>query len=921
MEGFENHVVVIRKPSLNTQPPRAIRLQDYTPYPYLVQRIRLTVHLDETPVRVESRLEMTANPAIAGGPHPLWLDGAELDLAALALDDHSIDPGRYDRGREGLELPAPPPGPFVVTVSTRLQPENNTSLEGLYRVKGLFCTQCEAQGFRKITLYPDRPDVMARFTVEIIARRDACPVLLSNGNRVAQGELDGGRHWALWEDPFPKPSYLFALVAGDLARRDGEFITRSGRRVGLEFYTEAANVERCGHALQSLREAMAWDERRFGREYDLDLYMVVATDDFNMGAMENKGLNIFNTQYVLARPETATDDDYEGIQSVIAHEYFHNWTGNRITCRDWFQLSLKEGLTVFRDQEFSADFIDPGVQRVRDVRLLQTHQFVEDAGPTAHPVQPDSYVEINNFYTTTVYNKGAEVVRMLQTLLGRDGFRAGMDRYFERHDGQAVTVEEFVRAMEDANGRDFRQFRRWYRQAGTPVVRASTAFDAARGQLTLTLRQSCPATPGQPTKEPFHIPVVMGLLDGASGAPLPLTSMEGGGLPPPSAGESRGATFTVMSPGDAPAGAAVLERVLELREERQDWTFTGLRQAPQVSLLRHFSAPVRLVFEDVRADPAFLWGHDPDPYNRWAAGQELLTRHIFRLMAGESLGEAVAAGLAAAAGRVLADGRLEPAMKALALTLPFEKWLLDRMAQADPAAVHQARNRIRRLLAQGLEQRLLDTHAALVGLEPYRYHPAAAGRRTLKNHCLAQLALLERPGHWSLAWEQFRHSDNMTDQAAALTTLVHTGAPQAGEALKDFHHRWRETPLVINKWFTIQATNPGEDCFKRVVELTEHADFTERNPNRVRSLIGAFSAGNPHRFHAPNGEGYEFLAYWVLRLDSLNPQIAARMVAPLLHWRRFEPVRQERMRSVLSDIAQRPTLSRDLLEMVAKGLG
>ncbi|MBF0135111.1 MAG: aminopeptidase N [Magnetococcus sp. DMHC-1] len=891
---------------------RVTRLTEYGPPPFLVEQVHLTVHLDVDPVLVQARLAIRRNPVATPTPD-LLLDGQELEMVALRLDGREPAAGSWMIDAAGNLLLRQVPDRFILEVENRIHPARNTSLEGLYLSNGRFCTQCEAEGFRKITWYLDRPDVLARFTVTLVAPCRGYPVLLANGNRIAQGLLEGERHYATWEDPFPKPSYLFAMVAGDLAQISGEFTTRSGRRVALHFYTEAENADRCDHALSALKKAMAWDEIRFGREYDLDVYMIVAVNDFNMGAMENKGLNIFNSQYVLAKPSTATDEDFQAIESVIAHEYFHNWTGNRITCRDWFQLSLKEGLTVFRDQEFSADILSRGVQRIKDVRLLRTVQFAEDSGPTAHPVQPDTYIEINNFYTTTIYNKGAEVVRMLHTLLGEADFRRGMDLYFARHDGQAVTVDDFVRAMEEASQRDFSQFRLWYRQAGTPIVRAAMEYSVTTGMTTLTLSQETAPTPGQPDKKPLHIPVRVALL-GTTGEHLPLQ--------------------------DNHSAPAPLEMVLELREARQAFHFVGqagLEQRPVVSILRGFSAPVRLEMARTDAELAFLWARDTDPFNRWDAGQELLERWLFRWIGQyrqESRPSLVGDGaLRAAFLATLNDPGLDPAMRALALTLPGEKYVLDRMEQANPDVVHAVREFLRRDLAEHLAPDLLRLYQRMVvettgadGLAAettganghHDESPLAAGRRALKNMALATLAAADQPEWYRLCEQQYHASHNMTDRMAALNVLVQAGATQAEAVLDDFYQQWRDDFLVTNKWLTLQASAPLAETFERVLALTRHPVFNPNNPNRVRALIGGFANGNPYCFHHPSGQGYRFLGEWIMRLDRSNSQIAARLLTPFNRWRFFEPGRSERMREVLQQIAEQATLSRDVGEMVGK---
>ena len=878
---------------------RTTFLEEYTPPDFLVDEVALTVHLDPDNTRVRSRLQLRRNPGAADRQAPLRLDGQELTLEGIALDGVPLSGERYRLDADQLTIPDLP-DQAVLEIETTIHPAENSALEGLYQSGGLLCTQCEAEGFRKITCYPDRPDVMARFTTTLIADPLRYPLLLANGNLVSKTLTKDGKQAVTWVDPFPKPAYLFALVAGDLVCRSDRFTTASGRTVDLHLYVEPENGEKCAHALASLKKAMAWDEARFGREYDLDIYMIVAVGDFNMGAMENKGLNLFNAKYVLADPQTATDSDFHQIEAVIAHEYFHNWTGNRITCRDWFQLSLKEGLTVFRDHLFSADTTAPSVQRIREVRLLRDHQFPEDAGPTAHPVRPDSYVEINNFYTMTVYEKGAEVVRMLYVLLGEAGFRAGMDIYFQRHDGQAVTVEAFIQAMEAANGVDLGQFMGWYRQAGTPRLSFSWQHDPVNETLELVVRQSCPPTPGQPEKQPLHLPLVLGLLDGGSGAPLPVRL----------AGEPRTET-------------ARETRTLELRRAEERFVFTGLPTPPIPSLLRGFSAPVIAQTPHSDADLAFLWRHDPDPFNRWDAGQTLATRSLMTIINGPDPGGVVTPepGFLDAFAGVLRDERLDPALAAMALTLPSESSLLERMTPADPQAVHDGRESLRRALATALRDDFLACYHRHACREPYRHDPQASGRRALKNLSLACLLTLDEPEMRRLALAQFQNADNMTDRLGALVPLVHGGGPEGETALAVFFETWKDDPLVMDKWFTVQATNPQPGGLERVVELMAHPLFTRRNPNRVRAVIGAFCAGNPAAFHHPSGNGYRFLANQVLTLDRTNPQIAARLLTPLKPWRRFEPNRKAQMRAALERVHQTQPLSRDVHEMAMKSLG
>jgi aminopeptidase N len=874
---------------------QTIYLKDYQPPGYLVDSVDLHVEFDPTRTRVRARLQICVNPEVKNRGDALSLHGRMLKLLQVKLDDRELAESEYVVDSERLTIPDVPER-FVLETLVEVDPEGNTALEGLYRASGIYCTQCEAQGFRKITYYPDRPDVMARYTVTLVGDRESTPVLLANGNQVDVGMLDDGRHFATFEDPFPKPSYLFAMVAGKLTMLEDHFTTLSGRQVSLQIFVEERNRYKCDHAMLSLKNSMRWDEETFGLEYDLDEYKVVAVDDFNMGAMENKGLNVFNSKYVLARPETATDADYQGIEGVIGHEYFHNWTGNRVTCRDWFQLSLKEGLTVFRDQEFSADMGSRAVKRISDVRILRNAQFPEDAGPMAHPVRPESYVEINNFYTVTIYNKGAEVIRMYQTLLGEENFRQGMDLYFERHDGQAVTTDDFLAAMADASGMDLSQFTLWYRQAGTPVLDVSSHYDEVAKTFQLNIKQSCPATPGQAEKQPFLIPFKLGLL-GPDGGDLPLQLTD-------------------------EASAQGTTRTLNVTSAEQTFTFADVQVAPTPSLLRGFSAPVKVHYQYSREELAFLFAHDSDPFNRWEAGQRLASSVLLEMVSDLKDGQvAEAPQTFLSAFRIaLTDSEADPALLALALTLPAEMELAEAMAVADPGAVHEARHGLRTALAKELEEAL---HAVALKMQDeglYSLRPAAIGRRSLKNLCLGYLALRDDADIHDACFNQFADADNMTDRMAALTSLVHNQIPKAGEALDAFYHQFQDDPLVVDKWFTLQATSPQRNTLIRVKELMEHPAFTMRNPNRVRSLIGAFAHGNPALFHDLSGAGYQFVADRILELDTLNPQVAARMVAPLSRWRRYDEGRQRLMRQQLERIQAQEGLSVDVGEIVQKSL-
>ena len=868
---------------------------DYAPPDYLVDTVDLRFELGEETTLVTARLTMRANHDPAAGPRPLVLDGRRLVLKGLNLDGSPLPPDRYLLTADGLTLPAVPAS-FVLEIVTELRPQENSFLEGLYRSAGMFCTQCEAEGFRAITFYPDRPDQLAVFTTTIEADAGRYPVLLSNGNLTGRGILPGDRHVATWHDPFRKPCYLFALVAGDLACREGDFTTRSGREVALKLYVHPHNRHKCDHALRSLQKAMQWDEETFGREYDLDIYMIVAVDDFNMGAMENKGLNIFNSRYVLASPDTATDDDYQAIEEVIGHEYFHNWSGNRVTCRDWFQLSLKEGLTIFRDQEFSADMGSRGVKRINDVRYLRTAQFAEDGGPLAHPVRPDSYMEINNFYTATVYNKGAEVIRMMHTLLGPERFRQGMDLYFARHDGHAATVDDFVAAMAEAGGIDLTQFGRWYSQAGTPQLTASASFDPAAGSYTLTVRQSAPATPGQPVKEPLHIPLAMGLLS------------------------QSGEECAVTLAGEREPGPTT--RVLELRRAEETFRFTGLAGEPVPALLRTFSAPVRLDYPYRHGELVLLMSHETDPFCRWEAGQQLASQLILGLIDDWRQGREfkIDQEFVAAFEAVLCRRTEDRAFQAEALTLPTEAYLAELLTEVEPTAIHAARQFVRRALASSLQGEFLAVRAECRPRGPYRPDDGLSGQRRLANLCLGYLATLGEQSLIDLCVEQYRMADNMTDAMGALVPLASCDCPERELLLAEFYGRWQADRQVVDKWFSLQATATLPDTLQRVTTLLDHPAFELHNPNRFRALVGAFSQGNQVRFHEPDGGGYRFLSDQLLRLIPVNPQVAARLLAPLTRWRRFDGDRQKLMKMELERIRGMNNLPRDVYEVVTKSL-
>ena len=863
---------------------KTIYLEDYQAPEFLVDSVDLEFELGETVTSVVSRLKLRRN-SNGDSDAPLVLDGEELKLTCLELDGKQLRESEYQLDDKQLSI-AQVPDEFELLTTVLIKPQENTQLSGLYKSGGNFCTQCEAEGFRRITFFPDRPDVLSVFSVRIVADHKRYPVLLSNGNPCEAGELDDGRHWALWKDPWPKPSYLFALVAGALAHIEDSFVTMrgkgGGKEVTLRIYTEHHNIEKCRHAMRSLRKAMQWDEEVYGREYDLDVYNIVAVDDFNMGAMENKGLNVFNTVYVLAQPETATDADYEGIESVIGHEYFHNWSGNRVTCRDWFQLSLKEGFTVFRDQEFSADMGSSGVKRIRDVRILRSAQFAEDAGPMAHPIRPDSYEEINNFYTVTVYNKGAEVVRMLRHIVGNDQFRAGTDLYFDRHDGHAVTTEEFVRAIEDANNLQLEQFRRWYTQAGTPKVQACSEYDAAGSTAVLKLKQTCPATPGQTRKQPFQIPVVVEAYD-QSGKVL------------------------------------LQETTLSLTESSQEFEFTGLEAQPIFSVLRGFSAPVKLDFERNAEDEFVLMRFDSDPFNRWEGFQNQFKALMLDNLETPShlTAETLPAELIEALLDVLEDD--DRALSAEILNLPSESYLASFCEPIDPHAIHTVRRALTAALVHRLEADLLTAYQQNAVAGDYRIEPVDIGKRALRNQCLRYLAELESTS--KLATDQYHSSNNMTDSLAALACLVSTNSPNLEPMLESFYQRWHAEPLVVDKWFSLQAMSPNKGSVEQVLALREHKAFSISNPNKVRALLRTFVANNASGFHRADGAGYQCIADAVLELDSINPQSAAGLMSAFNQWRKYRPELAKKMKNQIERICAQPGLSADVSELASKALG
>lgn len=881
--------------------PKEIFLKDYKMPDYYFDTVDLRFSLGEEKTIVSSKI--TVFPRIEGSS-PLVLDGHDVKLVSICVNGKELKEGEYLLDSRHLTLLSPPSGTFALEIVNEIHPEQNTSLEGLYKSSGNFCTQCEAEGFRKITFYQDRPDIMAKYTCRIEADKSLYPVLLSNGNLIEQGDLEGGRHYALWEDPFKKPCYLFALVAGQLKSRDDTFITRSGRKVSLRIWTPAQDVPKTAHAMYSLKAAMKWDEDVFGLEYDLDLFNIVAVPDFNMGAMENKSLNIFNSKLVLASPETATDADYAAILGVIGHEYFHNWTGNRVTCRDWFQLSLKEGLTVFRDQEFSSDLGSRTVKRIADVSKLRNYQFPQDAGPMAHPVRPHSYIKMDNFYTVTVYEKGAEVVRMYKTLLGSQGFRKGMDLYFKRHDGQAVTCEDFFAAMRDANDADFANFLQWYSQAGTPLVKVTSSYDPKARTFSLKFCQEVPPTPGQPVKEPMFIPVALGLLD-STGKDIPLSSVYHDG------------TLQSVSSNDQP----VYTTVLRVTKKEEEFVFSDISERPVPSLLRGYSSPIRLESDLTDSDLSFLLAHDSDEFNRWEAGQLLARKLMLSLVADFQQNKPLVLNPNFVHGlrSILGDSSLDKEFVAKTMTLPGEGEIMDMMGVADPDAVHSVRTFIRKQLAQELKAELLSTVEENRSPEEYVFDHPNMARRALKNIALVYLASLEAPEYTELALQEYRTATNMTDQFAALAAIAQNPGKTRDDVLADFYSKWQHDFLVVNKWFALQAMSDVPGNVENVKNLLNHPAFDLRNPNKVYSLIGGF-CGSPVNFHAKDGSGYKFLGEIVLQLDKLNPQVASRMVSAFSRWRRYDETRQNHAKAQLERIMSTNGLSENVFEIASKSL-
>ncbi|NIO42585.1 MAG: aminopeptidase N [Burkholderiales bacterium] len=869
-------------------------LKDYSPPAFLVSHIDLDIHIYDDYTTVNARLTVSKNSTSSRADSPLILNGDELELEAVWLDGRKLSQQDYSFDERKLVI-SPGSSHFVLETRVRIDPKRNTKLMGLYASKDGYFTQCEAEGFRRITFFPDRPDVMSRYTTTIHADEQRFPVLLSNGNLVDQGKEKEGRHWAKWEDPFPKPSYLFAMVAAKLDRRHDEFKTCSGRTVALSIFVEPGKLDQSEFAMQALKRAMKWDEDRFGLEIDLEQYMVVAVSDFNMGAMENKGLNIFNTKYVLARPDISTDRDFMFLDRVVAHEYFHNWTGNRVTCRDWFQLSLKEGLTVFRDQEYGADTYSRPVQRIQEVRTLRAAQFPEDAGPMAHPVRPQSYLEISNFYTATVYEKGAEVVRMIHTLLGETGFRKGMDLYFQRHDGQAVTTDDFVQAMQDASGVDLAQFRRWYDQSGTPLLEVTGKYDAASQKYLLHVIQSYKSATNRAVKRPVHIPFAIGLV-GADGADVELQLEE----------------------ENQPNGTT---RVLSITEPEQEFAFTGVASAPIPSLLRGFSAPVIVQFEYSETDLIHLMAHDSDAFNRWEAGQRLASAIILRAMRDMQLkrGPEFPDGFFDAFAKILSGAASDPAFAAEALALPSETYLAEQLDEVDPDALHAARKALRTCVAQRLRGELLLAYETFDTEGDYSPDASSAGQRALRNLCLSYLMDVGDEASFSLCMTQFDQADNMTDTMAALALLANSGSDVVRSALERFYEKWSNEPLVVDKWLAVQAASDRPGTLSNVKALTKHRAFDILNPNKVYALLRTFGA-NQVRFHSADGAGYAFLASQIIHLDPINPQIAARIARCFDRWKKFDERRQQSAREALERIQASDNLSKDTTEVISRAL-
>ena len=866
--------------------PETIHLKNYKPADFLVDHIDLTFDIEENRTKVTSLMQIHRNKDVKDKPGPLVLDKGPFKIVSVIADGMVLLPGEYESGEDYFKLAATPDR-FRLEIVSLLKPRENTSLQGLYMSGDTFCTQCEAQGFRKITPFPDRPDVMAVYSCTIIADKTRYPVLLSNGNPVASGDLDKNRHYVRWEDPFKKPSYLFALVAGDLSVLEDNFITGSGKKVDLKIYSEQENIDKCGHAMKSLKQAMKWDEKRFGLEYDLDLYQIVAINDFNAGAMENKGLNVFNSKYVLADPKTATDDDFMNVQGVIAHEYFHNWTGNRVTLKNWFQLSLKEGLTVFRDQEFSSDMNSRAVKRISCVRNLRAFQFPEDAGPMTHPVRPESYIKMDNFYTMTVYEKGAELVRMVHQILGESSFRQGMDLYFERFDGMAVTIEDFVRVMEEVSGIDLTQFKLWYSQSGTPRVRLTRSYDSDHKTLTLTFEQATAPDRNQKKKQALHIPVCLGLMD-----------RDGNDITPENSS------------------------LVQLKSEKETFVFENMGPEVYPSVFRQFSAPVKLSTDFSDSDLVFFMAHDLDEFNRWDAAQTLFLQEIQNLVSAiqEQRDLTVSPALVQAFKKALIDPNIDRAFLAKALLLPQETEIKDYYDIIDVTAIHQARILLKKELARQLKHEFYDIINKCSLSDPLSLSPEDTSQRSLKNLALSYIGSLQEKETTSLVFKRFETAENMTDEFAALRILSSIDPEIRQAGIQTFYKKWSHDKLVLDKWFAVQAGSCLEDTLERVKELTDHGDFSLTNPNKVRSLIYVFAIQNPINFHRKDGKGYEFIADQILGLDKINPQISARLASCFNQWKKYDKNRQGLMKKALETIIGKQGLSKNTYEIVSRAL-
>lgn len=870
-------------------------LKDYTPPHFLIKHVELTFRLDEALTRVNTRITFH-RATVENKQEPLILQGEQCELIAIKRDGRRLSENEYQL-KENTLIIFDVPEQFSLEIENTIKPKENAALSGLYVSRGIFCTQCEAEGFRRITYFLDRPDILARYTTTIIADKSKYPILLSNGNKMAEHDLKNNLHSVTWEDPFKKPSYLFALVAGDLEYLQDQFVTQSQRKICLQIFSEKGQKNKCYHAMNSLKKAMRWDEEAYGREYDLKLFMIAVIDDFNMGAMENKGLNIFNAQTLLANPNSATDADYNYVTKVVGHEYFHNWTGNRITCRDWFQLSLKEGLTVFREQEFSESIGNPATERIHTVRQLRSLQFAEDGGPLAHPVQPESYIEINNFYTMTVYEKGAEIIRMMKVLVGPEGFRKGMDHYFTTHDGQAVTIEDFVQSIEKGSGYDLQQFRRWYQQSGTPELQVDYDYSHEEKTFHLRVKQQCPATPGQPIKKPFYIPFVMALLQPEDGRPIELQQV-----------------------GDAkPRGR---QCTLKIRETEHVFQFIQVKSKPIPSLLRHFSAPVKLKVNYSDDDLAFLMQTDADGFNRWDAAQELASRIVLRRIQSSAAHDDPAVNQLVKGCKILFAENKQASKDLLVeiLSLPSETSFAEKMSMIDIDGIHEGREWLRVQCAQKLKDHFLACYQRCHDLAPYCFDKESVARRRLANISLIYLMLLQDPNTNHLCLEHYKKADNLTDRMVALSEMVNHNSPQSDYFLNDFYEKNSQNGLVVCKWLALQARAPLSDAMQRVKKLLKHPAFDWKNPNKIRSLIGVFCSENRVQFHDRSGAGYLFLSEQIQRLDPINPQIAARLVKPLTQWRRFDAQRQSQMHEQLENLMKVSELSPDVYEIVSKSL-